>query len=172
MTDYGLTDIVKVVVCCTGGFFGWFVATFEPAFPLAAVVVVLIVYDAWTAYQLDKRVHAMFPDKRKRDKAYFTSFAFGKVVRKTIPNRLWLIMLSYAVEAFIMHHAIPLATITAGIICFEQAWSIFENESSCRSEKESRIWRIMQRIMIDKTERHLDVDLDEYKEDNKEDKDK
>lgn len=42
-------------------------------------------------------------------------------------------------------------------------WSIFENESSCRSENESRFWKILQKIMIDKTARHFDVDLDELR---------
>ena len=59
--------------------------------------------------------------------------------------------------------SIPLSYIVTGVICFEQAWSIFENESSCRSDDESRIWRLLQRIMIDKTERHFDVKLDELK---------
>ena len=38
-----------------------------------------------------------------------------------------------------------------------------ENESSCRDENESRFWKMLQRIMVDKTERHFDVTLDELK---------
>lgn len=63
--------------------------------------------------------------------------------------------------------SIPLSYIVTGVICFEQAWSIFENESSCRSDDESRIWRLLQRIMIDKTERHFDVKLDELRHDGR-----
>jgi hypothetical protein len=65
---------------------------------------------------------------------------------------------------------VPLSYIVAGIICFEQAWSILENESSCRGEKEGMFWRLLQKIMIDKTERHFDVNLDELK--NKDDSEK
>lgn len=147
-----------------GGGIGWAVGEFRPTFPLMAVVISLIVYDAWTAYQLDKRVKAKFPYKAKRHEAKFTSFAFGKVVRSTIPKRLALILLAYLVEHWVFIHVqVPLSYIVAGVICFEQAWSIMENESSCRNENESRFWRVLQKIMIDKTERHFDVNLDELK---------
>lgn len=143
-----------------GGVVGWFVAEFEPMFPLAVVAVIFIVYDAWTAYQLDKRVHIAYPDKVSREKAKFTSFAFGKVVKQTIPNRLWLIVLAYLVEHWVFSHviSIPLSYIVTGAICFEQAWSILENSASCRPESESRIWRWLQSVLVDKTQRHFDVD--------------
>ena len=152
----------KVIFSVIGGGIGWLVGEFKPTFPLIIVAIIFIVYDAWTAYSLDKRVHVNYPEKTKREAAKFTSFAFGKVVRCTIPRRLSLILLAYMVEHWVfVHMSIPLSYIVTGVICFEQAWSIFENESSCRSDDESRIWRMLQRIMIDKTERHFDVKLDE-----------
>lgn len=154
----------KTVFGIVGGGFGWFVGEFHPAFPLIIVAIVFIVYDAWTAYQLDRRVHARYPDKTRRRDAKFTSFAFGKVVRRTIPKRLWLIVLAFMVERWVFVHVnIPLSYIVTGVICFEQAWSIFENESSCRSDEDSRFWKMLQKIMIDKTARHFDVNLDELK---------
>lgn len=145
---------------------GWLVGEFRPTFPLIVVAVVFILYDAWTAYQLDRRVHVRYPERTRRRNARFTSFAFGKVVRVTIPKRLWLIVLAYLVEHWVFVHAsLPLSYIVTGVICFEQAWSIFENESSCRCERDSRFWKLLQRIMIDKTERHFDVKLDELKDD-------
>lgn len=151
----------KIVFSIMGGGVGWFVAEFQPTFPLIVVAVVFILYDAWTAFQLDKRVHRMYPEKRMRRDAKFTSFAFGKVVRSTIPKRLWLIVLAFLVEHWVfLHNVVPLSYVVTGVICFEQAWSIFENESSCRSEDESRFWRLLQKIMVDKTARHLDLPLD------------
>jgi len=156
-----------------GGWLGWVVGEFKPAFPLVVVAVIFIVYDAWTAYQLDKRVKAKYPDRTKRREAKFTSFAFGKVITSTIPKRLALIVLAYLVEHWVFLHVdIPLSYIVTGVICFEQAWSILENESSCRSEADSRFWRWLQRVMIDKTSRHFDVDLEELKDkDSKDEKD-
>jgi len=157
-------SIPKVLFALLGGIVGWFVGEFRPTFPLIIVTVIFIVYDAFTAYQLDKRVHNRYPDKAQRKKAKFTSFAFGKVIKQTIPKRLWLILLAYLVEHWVfVHVSIPLSYIVTGVICFEQAWSILENESSCRDEADSRFWRLLQKVMVDKTERHFDVHLEELK---------
>lgn len=158
-------NFYKSVFAVIGGGIGWLIAEFEPTFPLIIVAIIFIVYDAYTAYSLDKRVHAKYPDKTKREKAKFTSFAFGKVIKSTIPKRLWLIILAYLVEHWVfIHLTIPLSYIVTGVICFEQAWSILENESSCREEADSRFWKVLQKVMIDKTERHFDVSLDDLKQ--------
>lgn len=154
----------KVIWAAIGGGIGWLVGEFNPAFPLIIVAIAFILYDAWTAFQLDKRVKTMYPDKTKRHEAKFYSFAFGKVIRKTIPERLIVILLAFLAEKYVfIHVTIPLSYVATGAILFEQAWSALENNSSCRSEEDSRFWKMLQRIMIDKTERHFDVNLDELK---------
>lgn len=160
--------IPEILFALIGGVIGWFVGEFSPTFPLIIVTFVFIFYDAYTAYKLDKRVKQKYPDKALRRKAKFTSFAFGKVIKRTIPKRLWLIILAYLVEHWVFKHVtIPLSYVVTGAICFEQAWSILENESSCRNENESRLWKMLQKIMIDKTERHFDVTLDDFKKDGR-----
>lgn len=157
----------KVLFSLIGGVLGWLVAEFKPTFPLVVVAMVFIIYDAWTAYQLDKRVKIKYPDKATRP-AKFTSFAFGKVITSTIPKRLALILLAYLVEHWVfIHVTIPLSYIVTGVICFEQFWSILENEASCRNANESRFWKLLQKITIDKTERHFDVNLEDLKEEDK-----
>ncbi len=151
-----------------GSVLGELVEAFKPTFPLAVVAVIFIVYDAWTAFQLDRRVREKYPEKTKREKSKFTSFAFGKVVTSTIPKRLWLILLAFIAERWVFVHVhVPLSYIAAGAIVIEQGLSILENESSCREEADGRFWKMLQRILIDKTERHFDVTLDEYKKDEK-----
>ena len=141
-------------------------------FPLIIVAIIFIVYDAYTAYCLDKRVKKKYPEKTTREKAKFTSFAFGKVITTTIPKRLMLILLAYLVEHWVFIHVeIPLSYIVTGVICFEQAWSIMENESSCRDEADSKFWRWLQKIMVDKTARHFDIDLTELKDEKNENSD-
>ena len=123
-------NIPKIIFAMIGGAVGWIVEEFQPTFPLVIVAVVFILYDAFTAYQLDKRVHKKYPDETKRHEAKFTSFAFGKVISHTIPKRLSLIFLAYLVEHWVFIHVnIPLSYIITGAICFEQAWSILENET-------------------------------------------
>ena len=156
--------IWKITAMVCGGLVGWMIGEFKPAFLLTVVVVVFILYVAWTAFKLDKRVRTAYPDKTQRKQAKFTSFAFGKVVKQTIPKRLMLIILAFLEEHWVfIHVTIPLSYVVTGAICFEQFWSILENESSCRPESESSFWKLMQQIMVDKTERHLDVNLDKLK---------
>ena len=152
----------KTVWIFLGGLVGWLVEILRPTFPLFVVAMAFICYDAWTAFQLDKRAKAKYPDRTSRHEAKFTSFAFGNVVRKTIPERLIVILLAWMAETFVfVHVSIPLSYIATGIILFEQAWSAMENNSSCRSEEESRFWRMLQRIMVDKTARHFDTEFPE-----------
>ena len=161
--DNGL-NYSKILFISIGGYVGWLVNEFKPTFPLMLVVIVFILYDTWTAYQLNKRAKEKYPDKVKQEKVKFTSTSFAKVVMSTIPKRLILIILAYLVEHWIFIGVkVPLSYIVAGIICFEQAWSILENESSCRSEKDGMFLKLLQRIMIDKTERYFDVNLDDLK---------
>lgn len=154
----------KIVFGAIGGGVGWLVNEFQPTFPLIIVAIVFILYDAFTAYQLDKRVHIKYPDETARHEAKFSSFKFGLVVRHTIPKRLALIFLAYLLEHWVfVHVTIPLSYVATGVICFEQLWSILENESSCRSEEEGKFYKILQKIMVDKTERHFDVNLADFK---------
>lgn len=164
-----ISNICKAIWLAIGGAVGWLVDEFEPTFPLIIVMILFVVYDAVTAFQLDKRVRAAHPEQVKERKSKFSSYLFGKVVRETIPKRLALILLAFLCEKYVcVHVKIPLSYIITGVICFEQFWSVLENESSCRDENESRFWKILQRIMIDKTERHFDVELDELKDKDKE----
>jgi hypothetical protein len=160
---HNIVNAWKAYFLVFGGGFAWLLAEFKPTFPLIIIAVIFILFDSWTAYCLDKRVRVKYPDKTERGKAKFSSFAFGKVVKVTIPKRLWLILLAFLCEHWVFMHYIPLSYIVAGVVCFEQAWSILENESSCRDEADSRFWRLLQKIMIDKTERHFNVSLDDLK---------
>ena len=155
----------KVLNGFIGGCVGWLIGELRPAFPLAIVAIAFILYDAYTAWQLDKRVHVKYPERTKRHEAKFTSFEFSKVVKRTIPNRLIVILLAWMAERFVfIHIEIPVSYAVTGVILFEQAWSAMENNASCRDDNESRFWKMLQRIMVDKTSRHFDIDppLDDY----------
>jgi hypothetical protein len=156
-----MANYVKTVWIMLGGMAGWLVGVFMPAFPLIIVAVAFILWDAWAAYQLDKRVKVMYPDKTKRRQAKFSSFAFGKVVRKTIPERLVMILLAFLAEKYVfVHVTIPLSYIATGCVLFEQSISVLENNASCPIDKrDSRFWIVLRKVLIDKTERHFDVSL-------------
>lgn len=158
--------IVEYICLTLGGFLGWFVGAFKPAFPLIAVATLFVIYDAWSAYELDKRVHLCYPERTKRKEIKFVSYKFRKVVR-TLIERFIIIILAYCVERWVfVHVSIPLSFMAAGVVCAEQALSIAENKASCRlpGDKHARLWKALAKVLIDKTERHFEIDLNPLKE--------
>lgn len=156
---------IEYIVMIFGGIFGWFIGEFKPAFPLIIIATLFVLYDAWSAFELDKRVHKKYPDKTLRHEAKFVSYKFRQVI-PTLIERFVIIILAYCVQRWIFVDVyVPLSYIAAGVVCAEQALSIAENKSSCREEddKNNRVWKWMAKILIDKTERHFDVDLKEAK---------
>ena len=143
-----------------GGIVGWVVGKFSPAFPLIIIATLFVLYDAWSAYELDKRVHIMYP-KQKRDEAKFMSYKFRQVI-PTLTERFVIIILAYCVERWVFVHIdVPVSYITAGVVCAEQLLSIAENKASCRlpGDKHARVWKLLAKVLIDKTARHFDTDV-------------
>ena len=151
--------VFEWIMLTAGAFIGWVVGRFEPAFPLIIIATLFVLYDAWSAYELDKRVHIMYP-KRKRVKAKFVSYKFRQVI-PTLIERFVIILLAYCVERWVFVHIdVPISYMAAGVVCAEQLLSIAENKASCRlpGDKHARVWKLLAKVLIDKTARHFDVD--------------
>ena len=149
-----------------GGVIGWIVGEFQPAFPLIIIATLFVLYDAWSAYELDKRVHMMYP-KKKRKQAKFVSYKFRQVI-PTLIERFVIILLAYCVERWVFVHIdVPVSYIAAGVVCAEQLLSIAENKASCRlpGDKHARVWKLLAKVLIDKTARHFDTDTSILEED-------
>lgn len=160
------TKLIEWVSLTLGGVLGWVVGKFEPAFPLIIIATLFVLYDAWSAYELDKRVHIMYP-KKKRQEAKFNSYKFRQVI-PTLIERFVIIILAYCVERWIfVHISVPVSYIAAGVVCAEQLLSIAENKASCRlpGDKHARIWKLLAKVLIDKTARHFDIDDSQLQED-------
>jgi Na+/H+ antiporter NhaD/arsenite permease-like protein len=130
-----------------------FIAILEPTLPFILISFVFIIGDCITSYRLARRV------KKKTGKASgkFQSNKFGKVLITSL-IALALICLAFLVEKYIlvMYKDIYLANYVAFLVCFKELWSMLENESSCSNSK----WaKVLQKVMIDKAERHFDIDL-------------
>ena len=154
------------VMLFVGGVLGWVCAEFAPAVPLVVIATLFVLYDAWSAYELDKRVHIMFPEKKRRE-AKFNSYKFRQVI-PTLIERFIIIILAYCVERWIFVHIdVPVSYIAAGVVCAEQLLSIAENKASCRlpGDKHARVWKLLAKVLIDKTARHFDVDASTLEED-------
>ena len=151
--------IIEWMFLTFGGILGWIVGKFSPAFPLIIIATLFVLYDAWSAYELDKRVHIMYP-KQKREQAKFMSYKFRQVI-PTLIERFVIILLAYCVERWVFVHIdVPVSYIAAGVVCAEQLLSIAENKASCRlpGDKHARVWKLLAKVLIDKTARHFDVD--------------
>lgn len=119
---------------------------------------IAICMDCYTSWELSKRVKAKFP--------HAASGKFkSKNAKKIIPTMLEiysLILLAYLIDHYVltMFSGLFLANFVTGIFCFIQVWSMLENKSSCNGSK----WaKVMQKIMVDKAERHFDIDCSDLK---------
>lgn len=134
------------------------VAVLEPALPYILICTLMILADCYTAWSLSRRAHKAHPDRVSKEGLKFKSHHFGAVL-VTLLKAWTLIVMAHLMQLYITDGMpIDLTKVAAGAVCFWQLWSILENESSCNGAK----WaRVMQRILIDKTSRHFDIDLDE-----------
>ena len=136
-------------------------AYLQPTFPFMAVCTVAVLYDVVSAWRLARRARAAQPGKAS---GKFKSSAMGKVM-VTLTKVYGLIVLAYLIENVVFEGMnMRLPNIAAGAVCFWQLCSILENEASCNNSKWARIAR---RILIDKTARHFDIDLNELKNEPK-----
>nr|DAO06531.1 MAG TPA: holin [Caudoviricetes sp.] len=161
-----MTELFKTIIPNYGRYcmstFGALVALLQPTVPFIIICTIAILFDCYTAWSLSRRVKRKYPGAND---GKFKSRYAGRVF-VTLIKVYALTILAYLVQTFILEGLpIKLANIVAAAVCFWQVWSMLENESSCNDAK----WaKIAQRILVDKTERHFDIDLSELKE-NKED---
>ena len=139
------------------GVMGACVAMIRPTFPFILVCTLAVLADCYTAWSLSRRVKKRFPGAN--DGKFKSNYA-GRVFI-TLIKVYSLTILVHLIDAMVFPEiALHLPQVVAGAVCFWQIWSMLENESSCNDAK----WaKIAQRIMVDKTERHFDIDLHELK---------
>lgn len=139
---------------------GAMMAMLQPALPYILICTLAILADCYTAWSLSRRARKAMPDRVSKDGKKFKSHHFGAVLLTML--KAWtLIVLAYLIQYYITNEMpIDLTKVAAGAICFWQIWSMLENESSCNDAK----WaRLLQKILIDKTSRHFDIDLNDLK---------
>lgn len=132
---------------------GGFLVMIKPTFPFILICIAFVIFDCISAFRLVRRMKKAgkkVTDKVRSDKML-------KALRTSVLG-MAAVVLAFVIEKFIMvmYKDLYLANYAALAFCFIQFWSITENESSCNGSK----WAaIAQKFMVDKTERHLDIDL-------------
>lgn len=154
-------EFIKQIIAIIGkyivGMIGAVCAFLEPTVPFILICTLAVLCDCYTAWALSRRVKNKYPGAN--DGKFKSNYA-GRVFL-TLLKVYALTVLAFLIENFIFEGLpVKLANIVAGAVCFWQIWSMLENESSCNEAK----WaKIAQRILVDKTERHFDIDLSELK---------
>ena len=157
---------MKVILRPLFSLLGATFALLKPTLPYILICTLAIFYDCYTAWQLDKRVKVKFGEQAPKKSGKFRSSNFGRVTH-TLIKVYALIILAYFINLYITSGiGIDMTKVAAGAVCFWQLWSILENESSCNDAA----WaRVAQKVLVDKTERHLDIDLSDLKKKDYED---
>lgn len=147
-----ISEIMRWVFAGIGAVLG----ILEPTLPYLLICTLLIFADCYTAWSLGRRASRVHPERVKKDAHKFQSHHFGQVLMTLIKSYA-LIIMAYLIGRHITDSLpIDMTKVAAGAICFWQIWSILENESSCNGSK----WaKVAQKILMDKTERHFDIDL-------------
>lgn len=140
--------------------FGWLfsvaggvVAYLRPTVPYMLICVLAVAVDCYTAWSLSRRAAKRYPGKADgKFKSHHAMQVFGSLLKICA-----LIALVHLIDAVIFPEvSLHLSNVVAGMFCFAQVWSVLENESSLNDAA----WaKVLQRFMVDKTERHLNVKL-------------
>lgn len=135
-------------------------ALIVPNVPYILIAFAFILADCISAYRLARRVK-----KTGKGKAKVQSNKLWKAFLTTLASAT-AIVLAFSIEKHIlvMYKDLYMANWTAVVICAIQLWSILENESSCNTSK----WAaVLQKFLVDKAERHFDIDLSGLMEEEK-----
>lgn len=130
----------------------------EPTINYILICTIAVLMDCFAAWRLSRRVKKTTGKSDGKFRSSSAKKAFG-----TIWVICSLILLAFLIDEYIIPTASwYLPNIVAGAFCFLQIWSILENESSCNG---SRWAKVAQKIMVNKAERHFNVDLSDLKDD-------
>ena len=140
----------------------------EPTLNFFYGIVAVITIDCFSAYNLNRRVKKKYPNyatgKLESKKALKVIYTIGKVYG--------VILIIWFIEKNILKDlSFEITKYVTALFCFIQLISVLENESSCNNA-----WwaRLLQKILMDKTKRHfnIDIDIDKLREEQEEEDNK
>lgn len=140
---------VKVLSIALAGIVG----IIQETVPFAFVLLFAIMLDCISAFDLSRRLKRKYPEKVT---GKFRSEYALKILR-TFLEMYSVVTLVELVEIYVIPmHQYNITNYTAALFCGIQLWSILENISS---ENEKSWAKILQKIMVNKAERHFDIKL-------------
>lgn len=131
---------------------GGLLVAFESSIPFFVPCLIITVVDIWAAYCLGRRVKIKFPD---HSDGKFKSEYKNRLMRTMLLALACIVIANY-VDVYVIKSGDFAVRWMVGFFLFYQAWSVLENWSS---ENDNKIAWALQRIMVNKAERHLNVPL-------------
>lgn len=131
---------------------GGLLAAFEASIPFFVPCLIATIIDVIAAYCLARRVHKRHPERS--DGKFKSEYKYR--IMFTMIIALAAIMLAHYVDLYVIKESDLAVRWIMGFFLFYQCWSILENWSS---ENNNKLARALQRIMVNKAERHLNVPL-------------
>ena len=138
----------------SGALFG-IIAVLAPTFGFAAVLMLAILIDCWSAWDLNRRLHRIYPENV--DGKFKTSYAMR--IFRTFLLVYSVVLLMYLVDTILLPDFgyLNLGNVAAAVFCGIQVFSILENISSGNGAA----WaKVLQRFLTDKAKRHFKIQID------------
>ena len=152
LNDFGMTFRSKIVQYLSN-IAGGLLLAFETSIVFLVPCFIAILLDVITAYSLGRRVHRKYPNQSD---GKFKSVHKFQIIYTMIIIFMCIMLASYVDELVIRGDDGFAVRFVVGVFLFYETWSCLENWSS---ENDNKIAKALQRIMVNKAERHLDVPL-------------
>lgn len=143
----------RVVLFVVGAVWG----LLEPTIPFAGICLFAILMDCFTAYRLGRRVKKQKPNLAA-DEAKFRS-SYARRMFYTLCIIYACTVLGWLIDTYMYPFVdLYLANFISGGFCLVQLLSILENESSCN---DARWAKVLQKVLVNKAARHLEIDAED-----------
>ncbi|MDR1344373.1 MAG: phage holin family protein [Tannerellaceae bacterium] len=143
-----ITKFAQLATSALGGLLIAVEASFIFVIP-CFLVTVLDIYSAWC---LGRRLHKKYPDRC--DGKFKSEYKYR--ILQTMIIAFVLIILAKYIDILVLEDNNLAVRWAAGFFFVYQAWSILENWSS---ENDAKWARVIQRIVVNKAERHFNVPM-------------
>lgn len=137
------------------------VASFEATALYFNIAFLVILIDVISAYALGRRVAKKYPGRA--DGKFKSEYKFR--ILFTFIIFMLAVMAGHLVDTTIIREGIKAQAFVVWVFIFYECWSIGENWSS---ENDSLLARVMQKVMVNKADRHFNLGIKEAIEEAKE----
>lgn len=144
--------LFQYILSIAGGFF----IAMETSVLFFLPCLIITGFDVYSAYCLGRRVHKKYPEKS--DGKFKSEYKF-RIMYTMIVIFLLLVLANY-IDIYIIKNTDSAVRFALAMFFVYQGVSILENWSS---ENDNKFAKVLQNILVDKAERHFNIDLSDLR---------